>query len=202
VSALLPSLDNDLVRINLDSIGVLDFDQNTASIDAMLVDSRLAKKFVLTGAAALRAGWGSGPHQGFVLAVGGFNPHFAPPAGVPPLARVAIALCSGNNPRLTCEAYFAITANTIQFGANASLYAEAYSFSISGDIGYDVLITRAPLHFIADYHASVQLKYARTTCSRSRCGSLAAAAAAGERQGDVRNFWCDFSVRFDEAGGQ
>ena len=200
VSALLPSPDNDLVRINLDSIGVLDFDQDTASIDAMLVNSRLAKKFVLTGAAALRAGWGSGPHQGFVLAVGGFNPHFAPPAGVPPLARVAIALCSGNNPRLTCEAYFAITANTIQFGANAALYAEAYSFSISGDIGFDVLITRAPLHFIADYHASVQLKYGSHNLFKvSVDGSLEGPRplrVSGKATFEI--FWCDFSVRFDK----
>ena len=166
----------------------------------MLVDSRLAKKFVLTGAAALRAGWGSGPHQGFVLAVGGFNPHFAPPAGVPPLARVAIALCSGNNPRLTCEAYFAITANTIQFGANASLYAEAYSFSISGDIGFDVLITRAPLHFIADYHASVQLKYGSHNLFKvSVDGSLEGPRplrVSGKATFEI--FWCDFSVRFDK----
>jgi hypothetical protein len=200
ISSLLPSPDNDLVRINLDAIGVLDFDQDTASIDAMLVDSRLAKKFVLTGAAALRAGWGSGPHDAFVLAVGGFNPHFAPPAGVPPLARVAIALSSGNNPRLTCEAYFALTANTIQFGANAALYAEAYSFSIAGDIGFDVLITRAPLHFIADYHASVQLKYESHNLFKvSVEGSLEGPRplrVSGKATFEI--FWCDFSVRFDK----
>jgi hypothetical protein len=200
VSALLPSPDNDLVRINLDSMGVIDFDQNTASIDATLVDSRLAKKFALTGMAALRAGWGSGPHQAFVLAVGGFNPHFAPPAGVPPLSRVAIALCSGNNPRLTCEAYFAITANTIQFGANAALYAEACSFSIAGDIGFDVLITRAPLHFIADYHASVQLKYGSHNLFKVAVeGSLEGPRplrVSGKATFEI--FWCDFSVRFDK----
>ena len=200
VSALLPSPDNDLVRINLDSMGVIDFDQNTASIDATLVDSRLAKKFALTGMAALRAGWGSGPHQAFVLAVGGFNPQFAPPAGVPPLSRVAIALCSGNNPRLTCEAYFAITANTIQFGANAALYAEACSFSISGDIGFDVLITRAPLHFIADYHASVQLKYGSHNLFKVAVeGSLEGPRplrVSGKATFEI--FWCDFSVRFDK----
>jgi hypothetical protein len=200
ISALLPSPDNDLLRINLDAIGVLDFDQDTASIDAVLVDSRLAKKFVLTGAAALRAGWSSGPHDGFVLAVGGFNPHFAPPAGVLPLARVAIALSSGNNPRLTCEAYFALTANTIQFGANAALYAEAYSFSISGDIGFDVLITRAPLHFIADYHASVQLKYESHNLFKvSVEGSLEGPRplrVSGKATFEI--FWCDFSVRFDK----
>ena len=107
ISALLPSPDNDLVRLILDSMGVLDFDQGTASIDAVLVDSRLAHKFALTGAMALRARWSSGPGSGFILAVGGFNPHFAPPEGLPALQRVGIALSSGDNPRLTCDAYFA-----------------------------------------------------------------------------------------------
>ena len=98
----------------------------------------------------------SGPS--FVLSVGGFNPHFAPPADVPALERVAIALSSGNNPRLLCEAYFAITSNTVQFGARAALYASAAGFSVEGDIGFDVLVQLAPLHFIADFHARLQLK--------------------------------------------
>jgi hypothetical protein len=199
ISSLLPSADNDLVRINLDAIGVLDFDQNTAAIDAVLVDSRLVHKYALTGAAALRAGWGSAESTDFVLSIGGFNPRFAPPAGVPPLARVAIALSSGANPRLTCDAYFAITSNTIQFGAEAQLYAEAYGFSISGDVGYDVLIARAPLHFIADFHASVQLKHGSD--------NLFKVSVEGELEGPLplrlsgkasfEILWCHFSVHFD-----
>ena len=120
----------------------------------MLVDSRLAHAYPLTGAMALRARWGSGPGSTFVLAVGGLHPRFAPPADLPKLARIAIAFSSGTNPRLTCEAYFAITANTVQFGARAQLYAAAYGFSIEGDVGYDVLLEIAPLHFIADFHAA------------------------------------------------
>ena len=69
ISALLPSADNDLVRLNLEAMGVIDFDAGTAALDAVLVDSRLAHKFPITGAAALRAGFGSGPTS-FVL-VGG-----------------------------------------------------------------------------------------------------------------------------------
>jgi hypothetical protein len=199
ISSLLPSADSDLVRINLDAIGVLDFDQDTAAIDAVLVDSRLVHKYALTGAAALRAGWGSAESSDFVLAIGGFNPRFAPPAGVPPLARMQISLSSGANPRLSCAAYFAITANTIQFGAEAQLYAAAYGFSISGDVGFDVLLARAPLHFIADFHASVQLKHGSS--------NLFKVSVAGELEGpqplrlsgkaSFEIFWCDFSVRFD-----
>jgi hypothetical protein len=181
-------------------MGVLDFDQGTASVDGVLVDSRLVHKFALTGAMAMRARWSSGPGSGFVLAVGGFNPRFAPPAGVPPLARVAIALSSGDNPRLTCEAYFALTANTVQFGARAALYAAAYGFSVQGDIGYDVLLQIAPLHFIADFHASVQLKHGSSNLfSVSLAGSLEGPRplrVSGKASFSI--FWCDFSVRFDK----
>jgi hypothetical protein len=200
ISSLLPSPDNDLVRLNLDAMGVLDFDQGTASVDGVLVDSRLVHKFALTGAMAMRARWSSGPGSGFVLAVGGFNPRFAPPAGVPQLARIAIALSSGNNPRLTCEAYFAITSNTVQFGARAQLYAAAYGFSVQGDVGYDVLLQIAPLHFIADFHASVQLKHGSSNLfSVSLSGALEGPRplrVSGKASFSI--FWCDFSVRFDK----
>src|SRR5262249_25604066 len=58
VSALLPSADNDLVRLLLDVIGELDFDAGTLAVDAVLVDSRLAHRFPITGSAAVRAHWG------------------------------------------------------------------------------------------------------------------------------------------------
>src|SRR5262245_50396862 len=139
ISSMLPSRQNALVRLNLDAMGVIDFDEGTAKIDAVLVDSRLAQKFVLTGGMALRARWKGGPGPTFALAVGGLNPRFPLPAGMPVLDRITIALSAGNNPRLTCAAYFAITSNTLQFGAHAELYAEAYGFSVQGDVGFDVL---------------------------------------------------------------
>ncbi len=199
ISSLLPSPDNDLIRLNLDAIGVIDFDQGTVAIDAILVDSRLAHAYALTGAMALRARWSAGPGSTFVLAVGGLHPRFAPPSDLPKLDRIAIALSSGNNPRLTCESYFAITANTVQFGARAQLYAAAYGFSVEGDIGYDVLLQIAPLHFLADFHAKVRLKHGSS--------NLFSVSLEGELEGprplrvsgkaSFEIFWCDFSVRFD-----
>ncbi len=200
ISSLLPSPDNDLVRLNLDALGVLDFDQGTASIDALLVDSKLAHKFVLTGAMALRARWGSGPGSVFVFAIGGLNPHFTPPANLPTLARIGIALSSGSNPRLTCDAYFAITSNTVQFGARAQLHAQAYGFSVDGDVGYDVLLQLSPLHFIADFEASLQLKHGSS--------NLFMVSVSGELEGprplrvsgkaSFSILWCDFSISFDK----
>jgi hypothetical protein len=199
ISSILPSPDNDLIRLVLDAIGVIDFDQSTTSIDAVLVDSRLARAYALTGAMALRANWGSGPGSTFVLAIGGLHPQFPPPADLPKLDRIAIALSSGSNPRMVCQAYFAITANTVQFGAAASLYAAAYGFSVEGDIGYDVLLQIAPLHFIADFNAKLQLKHGSTNLfSVSLDGELEGPRplrVSGKASFEI--FWCSFSIRFD-----
>jgi hypothetical protein len=199
ISARLPSADNDLVRLNLDAMGVIDFDAETVAIDAVLVDSRLVHKFVISGAGALRAGFGSGPDSTFVLSMGGLHPHFAPPAVFPRLERLTMALSNGSNPRIVCESYFAITANTLQFGARASLYAAAAGFSIEGDIGYDVLIQLSPLHFIADFDARLQLKRGSS--------SLFMVEVAGELEGPrplrlsgkatFKIWFVHFSVRFD-----
>ena len=54
----------------------IDFDQGTASLDATLHDSRLLRKFPLTGDMALRLSWETNPS--FALAVGGLHPAFQP----------------------------------------------------------------------------------------------------------------------------
>jgi hypothetical protein len=200
VSALLPAADDDLIRLNLDAIGILDFDSKTIELDARLIDSRLVHQFPVTGSAALRAAWpdaGTGAH--FVLAVGGLNPHFAPPAGFPLLERVAVALSSGKNPRLVCDAYFAVTANTVQFGARASLYAEAAGFSVSGDLGFDALVTLVPPHFIVDFHAAVQLKFHshnlfKVSLDGTLEGPLPLRIAARAK---FEILWFSFSVHFE-----
>jgi hypothetical protein len=197
VSALLPSRDNDLIRLNLDSIGVLDFDEGTLAAEAVLVDSRLVHQFPVTGSAALRARWSGDPS--FVLAVGGLNPRFAAPAGFPTLERVTIALCAGKNPRLICDSYLAITPNTVQFGAHASLYAEALGFSVAGDLGFDALITILPPHFLIDFQASVQLKRGshnlfKITLKGTLEGPLPLRIAARAK---FEIFWFSFTVPFE-----
>ena len=168
---------------------MIDFDQGTAAIDAVLVDSRLAHTYRADrrDGAARALGFGAG----LDVRAGGRRAASALRAAGGPAEAAAHRdrAGSGNNPRLTCEAYFAITANTVQFGARAQLYAAAYGFSVEGDIGYDVLIQIAPLHFIADFHAKVQLKRGSSNLFSVSLRGRArrAAAAAGERQGVVRD---------------
>jgi hypothetical protein len=153
--ALLPDEREPIVRIQVDVLGVIEFDRRAAAVDATLVDSRLAQ-FALTGDLALRMSWGDQP--AFLLAVGGFHPSFAAPPGFPALERVAVALASGDNPKLRLEAYLALTSNTVQFGARVDLGARAGSFSIAGFLSFDALVTLAPLAFVVDIAAKLAVK--------------------------------------------
>ena len=198
VEAILPKRENDLLRIKMDAVGIIDFDQGTASLDAVLYESRLLKKFVLTGGMAMRLRWKGAPT--FALAIGGLHHAFNPPANFPRLDRIAINLSAGDNPRITCAAYFAVTSNTVQFGARANLYAAAHGFSIEGDIGFDVLIQLDPFHFLAEFHASVQLKRGSSNLFKV----AVAGALEGPRPLRARGkatfeiLWWDVSVSFDK----
>ncbi len=198
VSAILPRADLAILKLNMDAIGVLDFDAGTFALDAVLYDSKICDRFVLSGGMAMRMGWkDSGP--GFALSVGGLHPKFARPAGFPDVARLQLALTNGDNPKLICQAYFAVTSNTVQFGADCSLYAAAYGFSISGDVGFDVLIQLLPFHFLADFRASVQLKRGSHNLFKvSVAGALEGPLplrVSGKASFEI--LWCDFSVHVD-----
>lgn len=196
LSSVLPTDSVRVVQLNLDAVGVFDFTAGTAALDAVLVDSKLCGRFPLTGAAAFRRVPGAG---GFALAVGGFHPRFAAPPGFPSLPRVTVALTNGDNPKLVCQAYVAITANTVQLGASASLYASACGFSIEGHIGFDLLIQLIPPHFLAEFRASVQLKRgSRNLFKVSVTGELEGAfplRVSGKATFEI--LWWDYSVGFN-----
>ena len=198
IAAILPKPENDLIRLQMDGIGLFDFDQGTAALDATLYDSRLLKKFVLTGDMAMRLKWEAPPN--FALAIGGLHPAFNPPPNFPKLERMAINLTTGDNPRFRCEAYLALTANTVQFGARAELYAAAAGFSIHGETGFDVLIQLDPFQFLADFYAQVQLKRGST----SLCKVRVEGALAGPRplhlkaKATFEVLWWDISIRVDK----
>ena len=145
--ALLPDERAPVVRLQMDMLGVVDIDRNEAAVDATLVDSRLAE-FSLTGDMALRMNWGA--QSTFLLAVGGFHPRFAAPASFPALKRVAVALSSGDNPKLRLEAYLALTSNTVQLGARIDLAVKSGRFTVAGFLSFDALVTLSPLSFTVD----------------------------------------------------
>src|SRR5439155_8792243 len=117
LSAYLPKQGDAVVELHVDAIGVLDLGRGELSLDASLHDSRILQ-YTLSGDMALRLNWGDAPT--FLLTVGGFHPKYVPPAGLRPLSRLSLSLSSGL-PSVRLESYFAITTNSVQFGARVTL---------------------------------------------------------------------------------
>ena len=158
IQAALPDKKSTVLNLRLDVVGVLDFDKGEISVDASLVDSRLVV-FSLTGDMALRVSWGAS--KVFAMSAGGFHPKFQPPPNFPQLRRLAIALADSDNPRLRLEAYMALTANTIQFGAALDAYVKVDTFvgtfSVSAKMNFDALIQFSPFELQADLSAGVDI---------------------------------------------
>ena len=151
----LPFQDLPLFDIRVTFAGGLDFDKGQLWFDATLHGSRLLA-FALTGDMAVRLYWKE--NANFILTVGGFHPAYTPPPmGLGSLQRLGITIFDGM-PRLRAETYFAITSNTVQFGAKAELYFGIDIFNIYGFIAFDVLIQFDPFRFIASLSAMLAVR--------------------------------------------
>jgi hypothetical protein len=157
IDAGLPSTEVVLIELHIDVLGILDFGQKTLSIDGSLYDSRILI-FSVAGDLALRLAWGDNPN--FVFSLGGFNPHFNTTAlDVPAMHRLSVSIGDGDNPRISANSYYAITSNSVQFGANVEAYAEAGGFSIHGYLGFDVLFIISPFSFEFDFSAGFDVSF-------------------------------------------
>jgi hypothetical protein len=160
VRIALPAEELPLLNLQVNFLGIVDFDKGQLSFDASLFDSRLLT-FTLTGDMALRIYWG--PDANFLLTVGGFHPAYTPPPmGLPDLRRLGIVIFQGN-PNLRAEAYFAVTSNTVQFGAKVELYAGASVFNVYGFLALDVLIQFNPFKFVAQVGAMLAVRTGSST---------------------------------------
>ncbi len=153
---ILPTEDADILKLQVNFAGGIDFNRGLIWFDASLFDSRLLV-YTLTGDMALRIGWGDEPL--LVISVGGFHPAFREiPSDLRDMRRLTISLLSGENPRLTAQTYFAVTSNTVQSGSRVELYAESSGFNIYGFLGYDLLVHFDPFSFVADIAAGLALR--------------------------------------------
>ena len=148
----LPTPDAAVVDLKVAFIGGLDIGASLLYFDAAIYDSFIGYadfKLSLEGDIAIRLCWGAQPD--LVMSIGGFHPSYTPAAHLklPVMRRLRLSLLK-DNPRLTLQLYFAVTSNTIQFGAQLELFVGVAGFSISGDLGFDVLVQFVP--FLIDAH--------------------------------------------------
>jgi len=167
---------------------------------ASLTDSNIAGVTITGDLYLLVRG---GPEADVILSAGGFHPQFVRPAGVPALNKIAITLANGPFLQLRCQAYLAITTNTVQFGARVDLVAEIAGCGLRGHLGFDVLIQLEPLRFIAEISVAIAVEVFGETL----VGIALALALEGPTpwrargRGSIDLFLFSASFDFDETWG-
>lgn len=198
LTVALPDEKNPLVRIRMDAIGVVDFDNGEVAIDATLYDSHILS-FAITGDMALRLKWGKEPN--FVLAIGGFHPRFSPPPQFPSLNRLSLSILDNKNARLRFESYLALTSNTVQFGARVDFYFAdpVVGFTLQGFASFDVLFQLVPFQFVADIGAAVAIRFRGVDLIAIRLAMSLSGPAPWHARGraEIKILFFSISVAFD-----
>ncbi len=211
----LPSLDKPLLLLNMDAAGLIDLNSGELAVDAVLYKSNLLG-INLSGGMAMRLRGGNDPL--FLLSVGGFNPRFKAPAGFPKVDRITFGLAKENDEpppvgtyppaetkkpgtRLELQAYFALTSNTVQFGAHLDLYVSAWTFSIEGYLYFDALFQFSPFQFVVDFSGGVCVKWFGYTLFELRLDITLSGPTPWHAKGEAHFSICwgviDITVSFD-----
>ena len=145
-----------LIIIQVAFMGAIEIDKKRGWFFAVLYESRVIY-MPLDGGMGMLAAFGS--EANFVLSVGGFHPAYNPPAlPFPEISRIAINILNTPLARIRVEAYFAVTSNTVQFGARAELYFGIKIASIEGHLAFDALFQFSPFYFVITISASLSVK--------------------------------------------
>lgn len=161
VKIALPTEEAAILQLQVNFVGIIDFEKGMLTFDASLYNSRILT-FTLEGDMALRLGWGQ--TKGFLLSVGGFHPQFKPPSElkVPSMKRLTLTILA-DNPRLILTCYFAVTSNTVQFGAKIDFRFAVSEFKVVGYLYFDALFQFSPFRFIVGIGAGLEVKIGSCT---------------------------------------
>jgi len=152
----LPDEEAAVIVIQVNFMGAIEFDKKRLWFFATLYDSRVLF-ITLEGQMGLLVTWGEEPN--FLISVGGFHPAFNPPAlpfGL--IKRISYSLLNTSFARIRIDSYFAVTSNSVQFGAKVEIFFGVSAFKIDGFLAYDALFLFSPFYFIISMSASLSVK--------------------------------------------
>ncbi|MEU9160392.1 kelch repeat-containing protein [Streptomyces sp. NPDC048424] len=156
LSCVLPTEELALLVIQVQFVGALQVDRSRLWFTARLFESRILT-ITIDGGMGLVVTWGDDPD--FVLTVGGFHPSFRPPPLPFPVPdRISVDILNQPGRLLRVSGYFAVTSNTVQFGARAELRLGFEDFGIEGGLSFDALFRFSPFAFVIEISAHVSLK--------------------------------------------
>jgi len=162
LKAILPDEKAAVLKLQVNFVGAIEFDKKRGWFFAALFESRVVF-ITLEGEMGMLIAVGNDAN--FVLSVGGFHPRFTPPPlPFPSPKRIALDILRTPVARIRGETYFAVTTNTVQFGARVELFFGFDSFSVEGHMVLDALLRFNPFYFIVEISAGVSLKVLGTGC--------------------------------------
>ncbi len=201
IKAILPDEAKPLLRLQVNFAGTIDFEAKYITFDASIFDSKLLW-MTLAGDMAFRLRWGDNPL--FLLSVGGFHPSFDTAGlNVPAMSRITVNLLGGENPRLTLRSYFAVTSNTVQFGALVDFFFRVTEkIRVVGMLGFDALFRFSPFHMLVNVGANLGV-YRNDNCllGVSFSGSIEGPTPWRVRGTGTFKIVIEFHIDFDKTFG-
>lgn len=202
IKVALPADEIAILVLQVNFAGAIEFDKSRLFFFAALFESRILF-ITIEGEMGLLVAWGHDAN--FVLSVGGFHPRFnPPPLPFPSPKRIAISLISSSVARVRIEGYFAVTSNTVQFGARAELFFGLSSLNVKGHFAFDALFQFSPFFFVIEVSASFSVNvFGAGLFSIHIRGSLEGPTpwrASG--RGSISLLFFDISVHFDKTWGE
>jgi hypothetical protein len=155
IKVAIPADDVALILLQVSFIGAMEFDRKRIWFFASLFGSRVVF-LTIDGEMGLLMAYGDDAN--FVLTVGGFHPRFAPPPlPFPSPRRISISLLNTPVSRMTVEGYFAVTTNTVQFGARVDMMWGLDELNVRGSLSFDALFQFSPFRFEIEISASLSV---------------------------------------------
>lgn len=152
----LPTEDEPVLLLQLTFIGALEFDKRRLWFFASLFESRILF-ITIDGEMGLLMDFGDQPN--FVLSVGGCHPQFKAPAlPFPTPRRIELNIINESYARIRADGYFAVTSNSVQFGAHSEMYFGFDALSVEGYFAFDALLRFSPLSFQVEMATGFSVK--------------------------------------------
>jgi hypothetical protein len=202
IKIALPTEEAALIQLQVNFIGAIEFDKSRMWFFASLYESRVIF-ITIEGEMGLLIAWGDDAN--FVVSIGGFHPAFKPPPlPFPSPVRLSFNILDTPVAKIRVFGYFAVTSNTVQFGARAELYFGFSACNIQGHIGFDALFQFSPFYFIIQLSASLSVKVfgAGLFSVSARMSLEGPTPYRAKGTGTISILFFDFDVDFDETWGE
>jgi hypothetical protein len=202
IKVAIPADDVALIILQVNFIGAIEFDKKRIWFFAALFESRIVF-LTIEGEMGLLVAFGDDAN--FVLSVGGFHPRFSPPPlPFPSPKRISVGLLNSPVSRVRIEGYFAVTSNTVQFGAKVEVFFGLDILNVQGHLSFDALFQFSPFYFIIEISASFSVKvFGAGLFSVGVRGSLEGPAPWHVKgHGSISLLFWDIDVDFETTWGE